>query len=484
MAVLAAGLLLFTGCEKSVLDVSDSENVTGEDISEDLDLLVNRAFADFQVAYSGGGLTDRVLSATAVFSDEFMSAGTFTTRTKMDQRDQFPSRQGNTGDLAYGELHDARVAAVNAADAIEEEAGQTERWALMRAFEGFSLVALAENYCGAVPLSTSSPLGPGEEGEPRTTSELFNLAAERFGQAASAAPGGSDAANLAAVGEARAQLGLGNISAAASAVSGVPTSFVFQIEHSDNTGDQENPIFNLQLNGRYSVANGEGNDTDAEPDTRIAGGNGVPFHHLDGDPSNVDGDGVPIGDPRVPWAEDPTGGFDASIPLFLNLRYVDRNSGVVLADGVEARLIEAEADIQNGAFGAAEDKLNALRADVQSLMAARYPDPLSNGYGITDPALVRGEDQTLDPLTLPANQADAVDVLFKERAFWLFNTGHRLADMRRLARAPYSRPVSDVFPTGDYFKGGDYGDDVAFWVDFDETNNPNFSIDQCDITVP
>ena len=42
--------------------------------------------------------------------------------------------------------------------------------------------------------------------------------------------------------------------------------------------------------------------------------------------------------------------------------------------------------------------------------------------------------QGLDPLPTPGNRDAAVDQLFSERAFWLFATGHRLGDMRRLIR--------------------------------------------------
>ena len=78
---------------------------------------------------------------------------------------------------------------------------------------------------------------------------------------------------------------------------------------------------------------------------------------------------------------------------------------MVVADGIEARLIEAEALLQAADFGGMTDILNDLR-DLQGL----------------------------DPVAEPGNQDEAVDLLFSERAFWLFATGHRLGDMRRLIR--------------------------------------------------
>jgi hypothetical protein len=67
-----------------------------------------------------------------------------------------------------------------------------------------------------------------------------------------------------------------------------------------------------------------------------------------------------------------------------------------------------------------------------------------------------------------------VDQLFSERAFWMFATGHRLGDMRRLIRQ-YGRAAETVFPGGVYLKGGNYGADVNLPMPQEEGNNPNFA---------
>jgi hypothetical protein len=115
----------------------------------------------------------------------------------------------------------------------------------------------------------------------------------------------------------------------------------------------------------------------------------------------------------------------------------------VVADGIEARLIEAEAQLQADDFGGMTTTLNDLR-DLQGL----------------------------DPLAEPGTLDQAVDLLFSERAFWTFATGHRLGDMRRLIRQ-YGRSADQVFPVGDYIKGGAYGDDVNLPIPVEEQNNPN-----------
>jgi len=111
--------------------------------------------------------------------------------------------------------------------------------------------------------------------------------------------------------------------------------------------------------------------------------------------------------------------------------------------------------------------LNALRAALPSLIiSAPGPSTLL----LNAPAVA-----ALPALTAPATQADQISQVFQERAYWLFMTGHRLGDMRRLIKH-VGRNSETVFPTGTYFKGGAYGVDVNFPVPFQETNNPNFTL--------
>jgi hypothetical protein len=119
-------------------------------------------------------------------------------------------------------------------------------------------------------------------------------------------------------------------------------------------------------------------------------------------------------------------------------------SPVVLASGIEARLIEAEALLKQNNPSGALSKLNELRT--------------------TTPGLA--------PLGLPSTPAAQVDLLFRERAFWMFATGHRQGDLRRLVRQ-YGRDKESVFPTGLYRNGLAYGSAVAFAPAPQEQNNPN-----------
>ena len=76
-------------------------------------------------------------------------------------------------------------------------------------------------------------------------------------------------------------------------------------------------------------------------------------------------------------------------------------------------------------------------------------------------------------LPAPATQADATTLFFREKGFWTFGRGQRLGDLRRLIRQ-YGRGEAQVFPKGNYLKGGIYGSDVNFPVPDIELVNPQF----------
>jgi hypothetical protein len=126
---------------------------------------------------------------------------------------------------------------------------------------------------------------------------------------------------------------------------------------------------------------------------------------------------------------------------------------IPLATGVEARLIEAEAALAASQIGPWAAALNNLRA---------------TGEASPIPPL------TADSTTL-ADSTMRVDVMFRERAFWLFGTGARLGDMRRLVRQ-YGRDPSAVFPKGVYAGGAvsglpTYGTDVSLTLPTRQSGN-------------
>jgi len=104
----------------------------------------------------------------------------------------------------------------------------------------------------------------------------------------------------------------------------------------------------------------------------------------------------------------------------------------------------------------------ALKASNPTLMIAKL------NQARTDANIAGLAANLTDPGTAVARE----NLVFRERAFWLFGRGYRLGDMRRLIRQ-YSRPTESVFPTGAWHKAGNYGTDINFPVPQAEQNNPN-----------
>lgn len=482
--VLAAAIALpLAGCDTDELvAVTDPERLRPEDLSgaAAIPQLVNGSLRQFGGGYSGFG-GDAFLSGSAVITDEWYYGDTFTTRQAADQRSLQPPVLGNITDPAYTRLHQARLNARRAYALIDEftssatATADNNTQAQLRAIEGYTYVTLSEGWCGGVPFSVIPDTGPldpatGEFGVALTTSQMNDTAIVRFNQALA-----ENANNrLAAIGKARALLNLGRYQEAATAVAAVPTTFVFFIEHSPNTGAENNPTFALQGNGRYGIANLEGADspTGANRPDAPTSGTGFP-------PTTAPGaEGLPFRgyqDPRVPYKVRPNC-FTTSVRCWMDNRYPDNEADVPVASGVEARLIEAEAAYQRGDFVTMMAKLNELRANVSANMAILYPRTIQ-----TFPAIGAA---SLAPLTDPGTSEGRRDMIFRERALWMFNTGHRQGDLRRLVRV-YGLPFTTVWPQGVHFRSTStmLGPDVAYPVPFDEENNPAFVRSACNTTV-
>lgn len=427
---------VLTACDlDKVLKVNDPDTVNPGTLDDPraLGQVVGGAIRDFQDGYSGSG--DAYMAVSALISDEFYSTGTFTTRTATDRRDQFPIAQGNTSDGAYVNLQFARRALKDAAARLAEAEGTSDPdYALLKALEGYTYVTLAEGYCGYIPFSEIED-GAYVEGAPITATAALEASLPIFDVAINL---GSD---LARVGKGRALVNLGRYSEAAAVVASVDTDYVYYLENSSSSSIPSNPFYSLQANGRYSMGQGEG-------------GNGINFR----DPSNTDSWDPDNADPRVPWVNDGPG-FDPALGDIAMAKYFSFDDDNILADGVEARLIEAEANLA-GAVAI----LNDLRSQSEDLIPLR--------------TTMLMDDLTLAPLVDPGNDADRLKMVMDERAWWMWGTGHRLGDLRRMVRE-YGMDAEDVYPSGAYHKGATYGTDVVFLLDFDEGNNSLFDPNSC-----
>lgn len=410
------------------------------------------AIGDFTISYSGsgstgsGGTVEGQILTAGLLSDELINTETFPDRINVDRR--FVEINGATMEGVFHNLSKARRSAeVAAADYRKLSPDTTKDSGLseMLSLAGFTYLMFAENYCSGVPFSTVNPDGSLTFGQPLTTPQILDTAINRFNQALgaanalSSAPSKASFAAMAELGRARAFLDLGQFDSAAAAATLVPTTFAYSVTHDLNSTHQQNGVFNGTFTfKRYGAANKEGV-------------NGFPY--------------ISVADPRTPIYR-PAGsaglGFDGNTPQQDELRYIDQKASVTVATGLEARLIQAEDSLQHGSTVGMYAVLNALRAAPPSYILAGSP------------AAPTAPPNAVAPM--PALSATGVprDTLFAERARWLWLTGHRLSDLRRLIRQ-YGLAAQSVFPTGPYFKQGlVYATDVNFPVPVDEQNNPNF----------
>ncbi|MDB4914513.1 MAG: hypothetical protein JWM95_2157 [Gemmatimonadetes bacterium] len=314
---------------------------------------------------------------------------------------------------------------------------------------GFFEMTLADNYCNGIPLGHTTN-GEIVNGAPLTIQQVYDSASAHFDTAilfsAKLNDAGSIAANrLARVWKARVMIAKdrANATAAAALVTAVPTSYIYDMTFSTSGG----------ANGMWTLNNSTARISVADSFDVISGSTNVIKNALPFASANDPRVPVQNGDlitPKLP----PEDGVTR--PFYLGYLYKGQFDPLVLASGVDARLYEAEAKLQGGDINGMMTILNALRTQ-----AARPVIGI-----VTVPVMAA--------LPTPPDQNSAITLLFREKAFWTFGRGQRLPDLRRLIRQ-YGRSQDQVFPTGVFFKGGNYGGDVEFPVPNTELVNPLFT---------
>jgi hypothetical protein len=414
------GVALVAGC--GLLDTQTPNIVDpgGLDSPEGAASLRLGALADFGFVKDGDGTEseDGLILTAGLLSDEFQHSTTPPSEQEIDQR---TTAIINPSLFAvYANLHKARAGAERAVDFLQRfsvEPDSSTDIPEMLAIAGYSYIYFGEDFCSGVPFSRVV----GDSliyGAALTTAQMYDTALARF-DSALAQPGlavdDGTIAGLAALGRARALLDLGRFTEAAAAASTVATDFTYDTEHRESPLRLQNAIYLYTNDGLWSVSDFEG-------------GAGLGYRTAE--------------DPRVPFTDFEDTGLDLITPQFSLDKY-GPSDPVPVANGIEARLIEAEELLQANNFSGMRTILNDLR-DIEGI----------------------------DPLPTAGSRDEAIDQLFSERALWLFATGHRLGDMRRLIWQ-YGRDPETVFPTGAYHKGGSYGTDVNFPIPLEEENNPN-----------
>ena len=438
------GLLPFAACSdlrEDLLAADDPDIITPESANsvQGAEALRIGAMSRLQQITAGG---ENTWLLGGLLVDEWKSSDTFSQRNETDER-KVAENNGNV----MGMYRATQRARISAREAIVKllEYKPTPAWGIGQMYFviGFTEMTLAENFCNGIPLSDAST-GEVIYGPPLTNVQIFNLALAHLDSALTYL-GATDAATTdvrraTLVTKARVLLNLARWNDAASSITPaqVPTTYQHVATFSLTTGS--NQIWSLNTSAkRWTV----GDSMDASG--RIV--NAIPF--------------ASAKDPRIPvtgttLGTSPAGrGFDTQTN-FVYQTIWGRIDATPIVSGLDARLMEAEIRLRADDYAGMMTILNALRA---------APVPLSNTY---TPAAMAA-------LPTPTSKDAAIDLYFREKAFWTFGRGQRLPDLRRLVRQ-YARPQTAVFPQGTFFKTNTpYGTDVNFPVTTDELNNPEFN---------
>jgi starch-binding outer membrane protein, SusD/RagB family len=261
-------------------------------------------------------------------------------------------------------------------------------------------------------------------GGPMSSDSMLKRAIADFDSALVFAADSPRISNFARVSKGRALLDLARYSEAAAAVAAVPTSYVFNAELTTAVAGQSNTIWSNMNSGGITVSDREGR-------------NGLNFQSAN--------------DARVP-TQFIRVGTDGQTRAYLFSRFTGLGSPIAMASGLEARLIQAEAALQ------------ANRNDA---------NPTGSGWlGILNNLRATAITPALPALTDPGSFNARVDLLFRERAFWMYATGHRMGDLRRLLKH-YGRTQEQTYPVGAYKAGQNYMNDVVFILTLSEQSNPS-----------
>jgi hypothetical protein len=376
------------------------------------------------------------------------------------------SSTGLATDMMYAMLQQSRALSHQAIGALAKYDADSSAHLRgeLYAQEAYAEVWLADLFCSGVPLTTSDFQGDFTYKPSSTSEQVYAHAVALFDTALTLAGDSIAVADLAKIGRARAHLAVGQYAAAALDVDGIPVGYQYrQFIQTCGMVDRE-----CGLGTAQAVVNlaSIGSMADRE------GGVGLPYRSSD-DPRTAPLGIIGTVNNNDVWfpAKYTLGGFSAIVP----------------ASGIEAQLIAAEADL-HGSGATWLTTLNALRTTgvytgVDTLIEVIRSNPVDTAARDTtfryDTAWVAGTGGVghLGPLRDPGTPDGRIDLVFRERAFWLYLSGVRQGDLRRLVRT-YRRPKNTLYPGGTYPGVGSYRDYIDAPIPttgaYSETPNPYY----------
>lgn len=436
LAMVAGLVVLAANCSPDdLLSVEDPDIINPSNVQSSAGAEAVRlgALSRFNGATSGAtGQDESLFLLGGLFSDELINGDSYIARQEIDQR--VITAENTFLTAANRQLHRARLSAQQAVELIRQYNLSAPGWQVGEMFmiQAYTINLMAEHLCDGLIISD---VVDGREvyGEPMTTAAAFEraLGLANEGLVTITANTSNDVRvrNALALVKGRILVNLNRHAEAATAVAAIPANWQYVNYQTQTTWS--NVWWMLMVNARrYSVGD-------------VEGINGMNF--------------ASANDPRVPVcagndAQCKTIGVtnprrdDLGTPFLVLMKWPTREGTIAIMQGVDARMIEAEAQLKAGNPGASLATLNAAR-DV---------------IGMADLADAGTPEARLSQL-------------FRERAFWQYGRGYRVGDLRRLIRQ-YGRTETTVFPTGAWHKGGNYGTDVDMPVPQAEQNNPNLGV--------
>lgn len=453
--LLALGPVALAGCdvESKLLEPQQPGVIKPEDIASagatGAQALYVGALGSLKNWTGGGGNTNNhnIWQYADLMTDVWKTSDTFSQRIDMDARRIQTNDAEVTG--RYATATQARGFYRDAIRGLAElMPNEPEKQADMYFALGYTEMNMAEVFCNGIPLGETVN-GEATYTEPYTNAKVFEIALTHFDSAITLASGGNalsvSVRNAAKAAKARTLVNLGRYADAAAVVADVPVTFQYTLTFSQPT--QTNNMWTTNVSSAATSRYVVGDSVQVVDGAKTVIRNAIPFGSAN--------------DPRVPvkGSFDPAvnkdRGFDGQTPWVSQLIWTTREAPIVLASGIDARLVEAEAKLQARDIAGMMTILNSLRTSKRTLGAFEVP--------------------AMAALATPASQEAATDLLFREKAFWQFARGMRLGDLRRLIRQ-YGRTEENVFPKGTFHRTyPEFGSDVNLPMPDSEKTNPAFT---------
>jgi len=379
----------------NVLDVEYPGRIPSETIDDPTlaTVLVNGVIGDVECAYNN------YVAANAAHSDEFETANSNGTGAAWGERGITADSEDYVNGPCEGTftafgiqtvMHTARFQAEDVYNRLNtwsdaEVPNRQRLMATVLAYGAYPYVFFGETYCeiafdGNEPVDRPASLG---------------IAEQRFAEAITLAQsvGDDDILNLARVGMARTKMDLKKWAEAGQIAAQVSPGYVKMADRGTENDRRYNKLYeNFTVGGLYVVAD----------ELRA------------------------INDPRLLVRDAGRGAFNPTVRLWVTDKYTNLGDPIRLASHREARLIEAEALVQQGQISEGMAILNLRRAEL-----------------------------SLSPLTA-STQAAAVQAVIDERRMELaFEGGHRMNDIHRYT-IPWKGAYGSTKRVNDY-TGRPYG---------------------------